>query len=332
MKILFMPGQKAIMQSMWSASCEEKCRKYGFEMAFSPLDQSNDWKDLLPEADFALTSWGSPVFTADLVAKAPALRMVGHSGGSPRNIADKSVFETGVRITTANYLMSRSVAEWALLAILMGSRNVGAYTCFSGKSPMNWQQQFSMGNLRCQTVGIWGMGDTTRHLLKMLAPLKPGKVLVCSQHSTEEYLASYGATKASFEEVLQKSDLLLLLAASTAENFEKIGSAELKMMRDDAVLINCGRAWLTQENALIAELKSGRIRAIIDVFHKEPTVENYVLESLPNVILTPHNAGYPGREEFVPFLLDEFHRYLSGEPLVGEINSRRFQLMTEEHK
>lgn len=140
-----------------------------------------------------------------------------------------------------------------------------------------------------------------------------------------------GGRKVELEELLTQSDILHLLVGVNAENYGRIGSSELAMMRRGATLINCGRAHLTQEAALEQELRSGQINAILDVYFEEPTPADSLLEGLSNVILTPHNAGFPGRGRFVPFLLDEFNRFLRGEPLHGEISAARFATMTKEY-
>ena len=51
---------------------------------------------------------------------------------------------------------------------------------------------------------------------------------------------------------------------------------------------------------------------------------------MPNLVMTPHNAGFPGRKEFLPFLLDEFHRAWQGEKNLCEISAKRFETMTVE--
>jgi phosphoglycerate dehydrogenase-like enzyme len=70
-----------------------------------------------------------------------------------------------------------------------------------------------------------------------------------------------------------------------------IGARELGLIRDGALLLNCARAWLFDNDALRAELSKGRIRAYLDVYEPEPPAEDDVLRKLENVVLTPHVAG-----------------------------------------
>ena len=59
---------------------------------------------------------------------------------------------------------------------------------------MNWEEHFNMGDIRRMTIGLWGLGDTTRHLLRLLAPLEPGRILIASEHSSEADIAALGDT------------------------------------------------------------------------------------------------------------------------------------------
>ena len=84
------------------------------------------------------------------------------------------------------------------------------------------------------------------------------------------------------------------------------------------------------EAPLLRELASGRLHAVLDVFTQEPLPEDSELFQYPNLIMTPHNAGFPGRELFVPFLLQQFERYFQGLQPEGMIPPERFEAMTDE--
>jgi phosphoglycerate dehydrogenase-like enzyme len=93
-------------------------------------------------------------------------------------------------------------------------------------------------------------------------------------------------------------------------------------------LINAGRALLVQYEPFLEELKKGRFTAILDVNYIEPLPENYPFRFLPNVILTPHNAGWGRQGFYVEFILNEFERFFSGKSLLYEVNMERSKRMT----
>ncbi len=85
-----------------------------------------------------------------------------------------------------------------------------------------------------------------RHLLRMLKPLHPGRILVFSNHCGEAELAAAGARKASsLEELLAQSDIFHSLAGLTPRNLHRIGAEEFALLKNGAVFVNAGRAGLT---------------------------------------------------------------------------------------
>ena len=332
-KLLFVTNGKNYVDTFWNETAAEKCRRYGFELDIPAAADDftpPDWAKLSEKYDALITTWQSPKITADFLKNSPGVKIIGHCAGSVAAVTDESTYTSGVRVTTANLLMSRSVAEWSLLATLLAQRNFGIYASLGRRSPMNWDEHFNMGDIRRMTVGLWGLGDTTRHLLRLLAPLEPGRILIASEHSSEADIAALGAEKASLETLLRESDIFHCLVGINSKTIYRIGAAEFAAMKDNAVFVNCGRARLCREDALLAELKTGRIRAVMDVFYQEPLPADSPFYGLDNVILTPHNAGFPGRGRYLEFVLDEFDRFFRGEPLLSEISLRRYRSMTDE--
>ena len=332
-KILFMTAKQQYVPMFWNAVCEEKCKQYGFTVDLPSRDgdlTEPDWAAMLPDYDAIVTTWGSPVCSGEFLRAAPKVRIIGHCAGSVVAVTDETTYDSGVQVTTANPVMAEAVAEWSLMATLVAQRRLQRYAHLRAQEVPYWPEGFHMGDLKHMTIGLWGLGDTTRHLLRFLAPLKPGRILICSNHASDEELARNGAQRATLEELLRESDIFHCLVGVNQETFQRLGAKEFAMMKDGATFVNGGRNRLLQTDALIAELKTGRIQAFLDVFDSEPLSPNSPLVMLDNVILTPHNAGFTGRDRFLPFLLDEFHRFFSGEKMLSAISKARFETMTHE--
>jgi phosphoglycerate dehydrogenase-like enzyme len=96
-----------------------------------------------------------------------------------------------------------------------------------------------------------------------------------------------------------------------------IGSRQLALMRQGALLVNAARGPIVDTDALIEALRSGRIRAAIDVTDPEPLPEGHPLWGCPNLMITPHLAA--SSPQFAPRALrtaaGEIRRYMNGEPL-----------------
>ena len=93
-------------------------------------------------------------------------------------------------------------------------------------------------------------------------------------------------------------------------------------MKPDATLINTARGAIVREAELIAALSARPdVNAVLDVTHPEPPEPGSALWVLRNVFLTPHIAGSVGGEprRMGRFMVEEFHRFRRGEPLLGRI-------------
>ena len=95
-------------------------------------------------------------------------------------------------------------------------------------------------------------------------------------------------------------------------------ATHFRLMQDDAVFINNSRGANIDEDALIAELQTGRIFACIDVTEPEPCALDSPLRSLPNVILTPHIAGAQ-TYRVGEMAAEELRRYFAGEEQLFQV-------------
>ncbi|MGH3164865.1 MAG: NAD(P)-dependent oxidoreductase, partial [Trebonia sp.] len=165
-------------------------------------------------------------------------------------------------------------------------------------------------------VGVVGASRVGRRVLDLLVNLDVS-VLLADPYVTGEEAAALGPAKTTLEELLRVSDIVTRHAPALPETRQMIGKEQVAEMKDEAVLINTARGALIDTDALIAELRTGRIEAVLDVTDPEPLPRDSPLFDLPNVQLTPHIAGAMGNE--VPRLLEqavaEVERLAAGLPL-----------------
>ena len=108
-----------------------------------------------------------------------------------------------------------------------------------------------------------------------------------------------------------------------------IGARELRLLQDDAIFINTARAHLVDQEALLAELRTGRFQAALDVFDQEPLPSDSPFRRLDNVIITPHVAGASkqARLRQGQIIVEEIQRYLAGEPLRHRVTHEMLETM-----
>ena len=113
-----------------------------------------------------------------------------------------------------------------------------------------------------------------------------------SARGDENHIRALGARPAAKEEILKESDFVSLHLRLTPETRGFLTRREFALMKKTAIFINTGRGALVEREALLDTLRQGRIAAAgLDVFHEEPLKPDDPVLTLPNVVLSPHNAG-----------------------------------------
>ncbi len=331
-RIVFTMHASSRLDELWGAAAREKARQLGFEVVVNPGQPPFDsayWAAFFEGADAILASWGAPRLDEQVLAKCPRLQFVGYAAGSVAGLVTPHLFERGVRVSTANREMARSVARWTLMMTMAGLRGLLHYAQIGAARPLEAKNQGRIRNPHECAIGIWGFGDVARAYIELLkAVLQPREILVADEYMSEEMARQTGVAKVSFGEIFSRSDAIALLQSLTPESRGAVGAEQLRAIRDDAVLINAGRAHLVQEDALYAELARNRFTGIFDVYHTEPLPPDNPLRAMPNVILTPHCAGSETRSLYVPLMLEEYDRLRRGQPLEYEVSLERALAMT----
>ncbi|MER7271501.1 hydroxyacid dehydrogenase [Micromonospora carbonacea] len=281
-----------------------------------------DLASVLARAEVLVTSWGVPRLDAALLDRAPALRLVAHTGASVKPFVTAELFARGVTVTQAGQGMARSVAEVALtftLALLHQTPRFD-HALHAGAGWHRAEQAPPRHEVLGCPVGVVGASRTGRAYLELVRALG-AEVSVCDPTLTPADAARLGARLVGLDELLAGSRIVALHAPTLPETRHLLGARELALLPDGAGLVNTARSWLVDEAALVAELARGRIDAALDVFDEEPLPTGHPLRGLPNVLLTPHQAAgtVQGRRRQGEIVVDEIVRYASGRPLAHAV-------------
>lgn len=281
---------------------------------------------LLAEASACVTSWGSPRFTPQLLDAAPNLRLIVHAAGSVKPIVTEAVYERGIPITSGAQAIGVGVAETALGFIIMSMKNVFEISKVTREKGWNADSaaRARVKEMISTTVGVVGAGHVGRCLLKLLSNFSV-RVLLYDPTLTSEQAQALGAQLVDLDTLVQESDVVSLHAPSIPATRHMINADRLKMMKDGATLVNTARGTLVDEQALVAELSTGRIRACLDVTDPEPPAPDNPLLTLPNVVMTPHIAGVvtTGLVRLGRYALEEIERFIKGEPALNPVRQEQ---------
>jgi len=146
--------------------------------------------------------------------------------------------------------------------------------------------------IKGKTLGLVGLGRTGRAMAWRARGLGLN-VIACDPCADAAYCDAQHIGLCDFETLLTKSDIVSLHLPGTAETKHIINATTLALMKPSAVLVNAARGLLVDELALAEALARGTIRAAgLDVFEREPLPPDSPILQLPNVVVSPHVAGW----------------------------------------
>lgn len=174
--------------------------------------------------------------------------------------------------------------------------------------------------IKGKTVGIIGTGKIGTRVIELFNAF--GANILAFNRSEKDEVKNLGAKYVGLEEVLKSSDIVSIHLPQNDETIGFIGKDELDLMKDKAILINCARGPIVDNNYLAKLLNEDKLRAGIDVFDMEPPLEkDYPLRNAKNVLLTNH-VGYLTEEAMkirCEIVFDNLYKFLDGE-IVNRVN------------
>ncbi|MFF5367096.1 hydroxyacid dehydrogenase [Streptomyces sp. NPDC013187] len=271
--------------------------------------------DALARTEVLVTGWGCPRIDETVLDAAPRLRAVLHSAGSVKSFATHALRERGIAVSSAAVANALPVAEYTLAMILLAGKDVLAARdrMRTARTSPGWGVIPGIGNYG-RRVGVIGASRIGRRVLELLRPFDLRPVLT-DPYVDERRAAALGVPLLPMDELLRTSGIVTVHAPETPETRHMIGRRELALMPDGAVLINTARGALVDHDALVAELRTGRLTAILDVTDPEPLPADSPLYDLPGAFVTPHLAGSQGNElaRLGLTVAEEAERLLAGE-------------------
>lgn len=230
--------------------------------------------------------------TAQVLAAATKLQAIGCFCIGTNQVDLAAATEKGIAVFNAPYSNTRSVAELVIGASIMLIRKIIDKNNAAHRG--DWMKDASGSNeLRGKTIGIIGYGNIGAQV-SVLAEALGMKVLF---YDVQTKLPLGNATDSkTLKDLLASSDVITLHVPETSQTKNLINKANLKFVKQGAILLNYARGEVVELEALRKCIESGQIRgAGIDVFPVEPEKNGDVfvspLQGLPNVILTPHIGG-----------------------------------------
>lgn len=275
--------------------------------------------------------------------QAPRLRWIQfHWAGIDHALDAPILQQPGLTVTHLSGASASQMAEFALTMLLALGHHFPALQNHQrrGEWPADRWERLNPRELRGSTVGIVGYGSIGRQIARLLqtfgATVLATKRDVMHPHDTGYTPEGMGDPHAelvnrlyppqAIRSMFKECDFVVVTVPLTAETRGMIGAEELAALKPGAYLVDISRGGIIQQEALITALRDNKIAAAaLDVFSKEPLPADNPLWKLPNVLITPHIAGFsPHYDERAVALFEEnLRRYLSDLPLYNRMNVER---------
>lgn len=174
--------------------------------------------------------------------------------------------------------------------------------------------------IRGKTVGVIGTGKIGTRVIELFKAF--GANILAFNRSENQKVKDLGAKYVDLDELLKNSDIVTIHLPQNKETIGFIGKNELDLMKDKAILINCARGPIVDNDYLAKLLNEDKLRAGIDVFDMEPPIDkNYPLRNAKNAVFTNH-IGFFTQEAMnirCEIVFDNLYKFLDGE-IVNRVN------------
>ena len=250
--------------------------------------------------------------TADLIGRAPRLRVIGRAGVGVDNVDVEAATQRGIIVANAPESNVVTAAEHTMALLLALARNIpqAHASLVAGR----WDRsQYSGVELYEKTLGVLGFG----RIGQLVAQRAKGfgmRVLAYDPFVSAERYRELGVEKAeSSDEVYAEADFITIHLPRTPETEGWLDAEAFAKMRDGVRILNVARGGLVVDDDLRAAIDAGKVAgAALDVFPSEPITDHPLFDGYPNVVVTPHlgastaeatdRAGYQSAAQVVAAL------------------------------
>jgi len=268
---------------------EERAKALGdVDIHTNKAETQEDLIDRIKEAEAVINIRAYTYLNREVLTCCPKLRLISIWGTGTDNVDLEAAREMGITVTNTPGANALAVAEHTIALLFSLARQIPNldYEIRQG----NWPRG-EMVQINGKVLGLLGLGAIGKYVAKMAKGLGMDVIAWTFQPSPERAKES-GVRFVSKEQLLKTSDVVSIHLRLNDETREFLNKEDFDLMKPTAFLVNTARGGLVETDALYNALQSKRVAgAALDVFDKEPLPAGDPLASLPNVVMTPHNAG-----------------------------------------
>jgi len=263
--------------------------------------------EVIADADFVILPYeGSSISIDEAISRMSNVQVIQSLTAGFDNV--QPFVPANVTLCNAAGVHDDATSELAVLLTLSVLRDMPR--SFKAQQDRHWETYFAR-SLADKTVLLIGYGNVGKAAEKRL--LGFGCKVIPIAKTARDHVHAIS----ELPDLIPSADVVMLIVPNNPGTANLVDAKFLASMKDDSVLVNVARGVVVDTDALVAELKTGRISAALDVTEPEPLPADHVLWSLPNVIITSHNGGEGDVfwERARTRIHSQFDLWLSGQPL-----------------
>lgn len=276
------------------------------DLRYEVVDPTHEVPDSVGDVRFYVPPYLVGPGVAEVLTRMRSLEVVQTLTAGVDNV--RSAVPDGVTLCNGRGIHDTSTAELALALILASLRGIPDWV--RAQDRHEWQQGWrpALADKRVLLVGYGAIGEAIE---RRLEPFEVEVVRV-ARHARDGVHAIDELTQ-----LLPAADVVVLVVPLTDQTRGLVDAAFLAAMPDGALLVNMARGPVVDNDALLAELTAGRLRAAVDVVDPDPVPEDHPFWDAPGLLISPHVGGassamWPRAHRLVR---DQLHRYAAGEEL-----------------
>lgn len=228
------------------------------------------------------------LFSRNRLEKFPNLRHVYFTSAGTDRLLLEELFQRGVEVHPAKDVYSTPIAEWVVMHVLNIYKRTRFFECNQEKR--KWAKARDLLELTGSTVVIVGFGDIGQEVAKRLRPFGV-EIVGVRRKAFVSALVDRALGTDDLDRALPDADILILTTPLTKDTFRLLDERRLRLMKDNAAVINVSRGDVIAEGALTDLLREGKFSGVaLDVFSEEPLAPDSDLWSLGQVVVSPHNS------------------------------------------
>jgi glyoxylate reductase len=268
-------------------------------------------------------TYGHPKVDGEVIDRLPGVRIISNYGVGVDHINVPDAAARGIPVGNTPSILDGATADMGMTLMLASARRLVEGERYA-RSPefLRHDPGYMLGNeVHGMTLGIVGLGNIGRQVARRARAFDM-TVLYYSRRRKEDAERELGVAYAGFDDLLQRSDYVMLCCPLTEDTRNLINATALAKMKRSATLVNIARGGVVDTQALYEALRDGTIaRAALDVTEPEPLPRDHPLLELDSLTIVPHlgSATVETRRKMAENSVINLMRGLRGEPLLHEV-------------